>query len=341
MASRKAKESATGNDLNIIELDKKQILDEIAEKGKYVKEGVLIKKWDGDGENSENFITELEKDGSRFIGVLDGKLERHGYGIHYYKNGDKYFGFFEDDKPNKNGIYIWNPIYKGRNIQTECYYGLWKNNKKDKSGIYIWMNEPLNNKQFDDANFDTYIGIFKEDKFVRGTYLSKNVDDYYLYHGDFDSDGKKTDDNAYFYSSKFDRVLHGKIQKDNFISAYVAFFESDSGEIKNLVHCDFDKSGNVISIVLQNDLKREDKVREENDIILFRNVILEIDYFGIIYSKYHEIKDFIRDNMDSIDILEDKNKFPLAMSLCSKHGENNIFRDIEKKALRAKKREWD
>ena len=321
-----------------IELDKKLILDEILSKGKYQNENILIKKWDGDGENIENFITEIKKDDSHFIGVLNSKLERSGYGIHYYKKRGIYFGFFEEDQPNKNGIYIWTPeTIGGRNIQTDCYYGLWKNNKKDKNGIYIWMNEPMNNRQFDDANFDTYVGIFKDDKFIRGTYLSKIADDYYLYHGNFDNEGKKTDDNAFFYSSKFDRVLHGKIYKDNFVSAYVAFFESDSGEIKNLVHCDFDKSGSVISMILIGDINKEERLKEESEIMLFRNVILQIDYFGIIYKKFHEIKDFIRENMDSIDFLEDKKKFPQAMSLCTKHGENNIFKDIEKKVFHAKK----
>lgn len=53
------------------------------------------------------------------------------------------------------------------------------------------MNEPLNNKEFDNANFDAYVGNFDNDKFVRGTYLSKISDDYYLYHGNFDGEGKK------------------------------------------------------------------------------------------------------------------------------------------------------
>ena len=328
--SRKVQEAIDPSN-SIIELDKKKIIEEINLKGAYQDTGVLIKKWDE--EDDEHFITETNKNGAHFIGVLDGRLDRHGYGINFYKTGEKYLGYFEQDLPNKHGIYLWAPIIKGRNIQIECYHGLWKNNKKDKNGIYIWMNEPLNNKEFDNANFDAYVGSFDNDKFVRGTYLSKISDDYYLYHGNFDGEGKKTDDNAFFYSSKYDRVLHGKIEKDNFVSAYVAFFESDSGEIKNIVYCTFDKTGSVDNIIMQNELKAEDKKKEEDEIILFRNVILEIDYFGIIYNRYHEIKDFIRDNVSSIEMLEDKNKFPLLMSLCSKHGEENIFKTIERKVF--------
>ena len=120
------------------------------------------------------------------------------------------------------------------------------------------------------------------------------------------------------------------------MNAYVAFFESDSGEIKNLVHCNFDKKGNVENIVLMNDLKEEEKNKEEKEISLFRNVILEIDYFGIIYEGFHKIKDFIRDYVNSIEIFEDKNKFPMLMKLCSKQEENNIFKNIEKQVFTKK-----
>ena len=326
--SRKSQEAL---EPSIIELDKKKIIEEINSKGIYKDNGVVIKKWDE--ENEENFISEIKKNGSHFIGVLNGRLERHGYGVNFYKSGEKYLGYFDQDLPNKSGIYLWAPVIKGRNIQIECYHGLWKNNKKDKKGIYIWMNEPLNNKEFDNANFDTYVGIFDNDKFIRGTYLSKISDDFYLYHGNFDNEGKKTDDNAFFYSSKYDRILHGKIEKDFFVNAYVSFFESDSGEIKNLVYCTFDKTGSVDNIIMQNDLKEEKRKKEEENVTLFRNVILEIDYFGIIYNRFHEIKDFIRDNINSVEVLEDKNKFPLFMSLCSKHNEDNIFNNIEKKVF--------
>ena len=324
------------NPESIIELDKKKILEEMSTKGQYQDTGVLIKRWDAneDKENpDDSFIIETNKNGSRFIGVLNGRLERQGHGINFYKSGEKYLGNFDQDLPNRHGIYLWAPVLKGRNIQIECYHGFWKNNKKDKNGIYIWMNEPLNNKEFDSANFDAYVGMFDNDKFVRGTYLSKISDDYYLYHGNFDYEGKKTDDNAFFYSSKYDRVLHGKIEKDSFESAYASFFESDSGEIKNLVYCTFDKMGSVDNIIMQNDLKAEEKKKEEDIITLFRNVILEIDYFGIIYSRYHEIKNFIRDNANSIEFLEDKNKFSNFMTLCSKYSENNIYIDIEKKVF--------
>lgn len=76
-------------------------------------------------------------------------------------------------------------------IYSEMYYGGWKENKRDKNGIYIWIDEPLGNEQFDSANFDAYVGLIENDTFKRGTYLSKNGDDYFLYHGNFDNELKK------------------------------------------------------------------------------------------------------------------------------------------------------
>ena len=123
------------NPESIIELDKKKILEEMSTKGQYQDTGVLIKKWDTneDKENpDDSFIIETNKNGSRFIGVLNGRLERQGHGINFYKSGEKYLGNFDQDLPNRHGIYLWAPVLKGRNIQIECYHGFWKIIKKTK-----------------------------------------------------------------------------------------------------------------------------------------------------------------------------------------------------------------
>ena len=52
----------------------------------------------------------------------------------------------------------------------------------------------MGNEQFDRANFNAYVGLIENDTFKRGIYLSKNGDDYFLYHGNFDNELKKTDD---------------------------------------------------------------------------------------------------------------------------------------------------
>ena len=208
---------------NTLELDLQKINESIKSEGKYEVEGALIRKWEGEDE-SDNFIAQIKNQTTSFIGILNGRFERDGYGLNNFENGDQYFGYFEHDLRSKHGIYFWADEKKGNYIHNEVYYGYWKENKKDNHGIYLWMDEPENNKEFDNANFDAFVGEIDEDKYKKGTYLSKKIDDYYLYHGNFDENGRKTDDNAFFYSSKFDRLLKGKIVNDNFES-FVCFLE--------------------------------------------------------------------------------------------------------------------
>ena len=324
--------SMKSSNTNTIEIDKEKVLQEITSNGQYESNGILIKKWENETE-TDHYLTSISKPKTSFIGILNNKFEREGYGISDYENGDQYFGFFEKDQRNNNGIYFWSSEKQNNLEYSECYYGFWENNQKEKNGIYLWIEEPENNNQFDLANFDAYVGEVENDTYKRGTYLSKVNDEYYLYHGNFDNEGKKTDDNAYFYSSKNDRLLHGKINKDNFVNCYISFFDSNTGLLKDMAHCSFEKDGSISKMVMKEELQKDEKAREENDVTLFRDVILEVDYFGYIYSKVKEIKSFIEENMDTNDVLEDKEKFQEILKLCSDYNNNNIYNDIEKKAL--------
>ena len=53
------------------------------------------------------------------------------------------------------------------------------------------MDEPEDNLDFQKTNFDCYIGDIKDDKYTKGTCLTKKGEDYYLYYGLFDENGKK------------------------------------------------------------------------------------------------------------------------------------------------------
>ncbi len=71
----------------------------------------------------------------------------------------------------------------------------------------------------------------------------------------------------------------------------------------------------VSFIKLEKELDKDlvDKIKDE--MITFRNVILEDDYFGNVYSKYNEVKDFIKTN--SLETLDDPEKYPQIISLCT------------------------
>ena len=68
----------------------------------------------------------------------------------------------------------------------------------------------------------------------------------------------------------------------------------------------------VSFIKLEKELDKDlvDKIKDE--MITFRNVILEDDYFGNVYSKYNEVKDFIKTN--SLETLDDPEKYPQIIS---------------------------
>ena len=113
--------------------------------------------------------------------------------------------------------------------------GQWKNNLKDKYGMYIWMEESENNFEYENANFDAYIGEFEQEKYVRGTYLTKLNNEYFIYHGNFNKDGKKNDNNAFFYSSKTNKLFHGEIKDDILICGYLGSFDEDKDELTDIL----------------------------------------------------------------------------------------------------------
>ena len=214
----------TQNDF--IELNVFEIEESIKKDGKYEKDGIMLRKWEGE-ENLNHYITQINRENVTFVGVLNDNFQREGYGFNDFANGDKFFGYYRGDKRNTHGIYFWEPDRVDGILKKEVYYGFWKNNKKDNHGCYLWVEEEQGNKDFEKTNFDTYIGLIDEDKYKKGTYLSKNGDNYYLYYGQFSENGKKTDDNALFYTSD-DKLIKGKIENDEFKEGYIGIFDSES-----------------------------------------------------------------------------------------------------------------
>ena len=332
---------------NFIELDKGKIDRGISESGEYTADGIYIKKWTPNKEqNQENYsdkkegdkyIATLEKNCCQYSGSLNDKFQRDGYGLELYNNGDKYFGQFDSNCRNEKGIYYFAPTKNDENpenIQTECFLGQWKNNLKDKNGMYIWMDEPQNNFEFQNANFDAYVGEFEDEKYLRGTYLSKLNNEYYLYHGYFDKDGKKTDDNAYFYTSKSNKVFHGKILKDVLEYGILATFEDDGDKIKEVVYCTFNEDGSVKDVYEENQLSPEDVEGEKRKIINFRNIVNNGDYFNKIYNKFVKTKMKIDKLGDMVNVLEREGSIQEINKILNKYSKKNIYYDIEENFFR-------
>lgn len=115
-------------------------------------------------------------DGEKYIGYwVDDK--REGKGINYYINGNLYEGMFKGGKKEGEGIYEWK--------NGDRYEGKWKNGVKEGEGTYYcsngdiykgsFLNDKLNGKgTYTWKNEDQYVGEFKNNYIVGVGFLYKN-----------------------------------------------------------------------------------------------------------------------------------------------------------------------
>ena len=317
--------------INSLELDKSKIDETIASSGKYEENGIFIKKWEGgesESDTQDRYITEISKNNSKYIGTLDQKFKRDGYGLQIFENGDKYFGQFSQDQREEEGIYFWCPISNETNTQSELFLGNWKDNKKYNSGMYLWIDEPQNNIEYENADLDAYVGELENEKYTRGTYLSKKEKNLSLYHGNFDKEGKKTGDNAFFYTSQTNRIFFGKINKDVLLSGYLGSVD-ESDEVKDLVFCNFNEDGSVKEILEMSKLNQEEAEDAKKKIALFKEVIFDGGYFKKIYNKYLKVKNKVDNIFCDVAIFDKKDYLPDIKKLLSKYKRKNIYIYIE------------
>ena len=310
---------------NKIIFDKSLIFKSLDKFGEYKNEKLktTIKKWEDDDVTSNMFIIKIEGDCS-FLGVINGLFEREGFGVNTYSNGDYYFGYFSENERNKHGIYSYKPKIENNNILSEYYYGSWKDNYKDGYGIYLWLKENKSTKSFSDfsnSSFKAYIGNISRDVFTKGTLLIKSFDNYFVYHGTFNSEGKKHGDLSFFYSAQKELLLYGTFENDNFISGFISTFNDE---------------GNLIKICKYNNgemVERKDINQIEIDIVEkimfnFRNVIMSKDYFGDVYKEFGNIIKFKEKHMNNLDILN-SDKYIDIMNAVVRYNKITIFKDIE------------
>ena len=310
---------------NKIIFDKSLIFKSLDKFGEYKNEKLktTIKKWEDDDVTSNMFIIKIEGDCS-FLGVINGLFEREGFGVNTYSNGDYYFGYFSENERNKHGIYSYKPKIENNNILSEYYYGSWKDNYKDGYGIYLWIKENKSTKSFSDfsnSSFKAYIGNISRDVFTKGTLLIKSFDNYFVYHGTFNSKGKKHGDLSFFYSAQKELLLYGTFENDNFISGFISTFNDE---------------GNLIKICKYNNgemVERKDINQIEIDIVEkimfnFRNVIMSKDYFGDAYKEFGNVVKFKEKHMNNLDILN-SDKYIDIMNAVVRYNKITIFKDIE------------
>ena len=99
------------------------------------------------------------------------------------------------------------------------------------------------------------------------------------------------------------------------------------------MYANFDKNLKITSIILDKDLQQKEKDNESKLCSRFRDVILGIDYFGELYNKIKDITKFMEENMNSLDIFINEEKYPLMINLCVAYSRNNIDNDIKSKVF--------
>ena len=307
-------------------LDKLAIFKALDKKGEYKDDQskITIKKWEDDDITSNMFIIKIEGD-TKFLGVINGLFEREGFGVNTYQNGDNYFGYFSEDERNKHGIYSFKPKLENNFILSEYYYGIWKDNFRNEHGIYLWLKENKNIKPFSDfenADFNAFIGNIEEDAFIKGTLLIKKGNDYFVYHGNFNNNGKKEGDLCFFYSAKKELLLYGSFENDIFISGHMANF-NDEGNIIKI--CKYFKG----QIIDEKDINKLEIDIVEKLLFNFRNVIMTKDYFGDLYKEFGQVINFRDRNMNNLEILN-SDKYIDIMNAAIGYNKITIFDDIEK-----------
>ena len=319
-----------------IHYNKKDISQKIKTNKIYQSGTTKIIRWEDDmNTDTEMYVIKNKINNLPFIGVVNHEFKREGYCFNKYLNGDEYFGYYSNDLRNKQGIYIYKPIYSTGNIFLRQYYfGLWKNDIKEGRGIYLWLKEKRDNyknlmndkynpfNDFEKANFDAYVGCLEKNKFTKGTLLKKEGDNYFVFYGSIQN-SKKNGKNCYYYSAKLEEILYGTFKDDLFIEGFVGKF-NDNGEIDKII-----KYKNK-TILERDKLQKSDNIEEiSQKLLTFRNIIMSKDYFGILYNIFKEAIDFKNENMNDVEIFNSEAYLDL-MDIAASYNQVSIFKDIEK-----------
>ena len=280
-----------------------------------------------DSKNRENYeddpFPKFKKEKEKEKIIFMNEEEKEGYCVNRYDNGDSYFGYYANDLRNYHDFYSYCPIDFNDYNLNGYYLGFWKDDFRHGNGIYLWAKEKKNEKfyeNFDKSNFRCFIGLFISDNLNKGTYISKEKDDYFLYHGTFIDNNKKDGKNCFYYSSNLENLLYGTFKDDKFVEGYIAKF-NDEGEINYIKKYKNYKAEN---------LEKNDENNKIKELMAtFRDCILSEDYFGIIFDVFAGILKFKENYIFNIDVINTY-KHDEFLEICKSYKKITINYDIEK-----------
>ena len=323
---------------NPIKFETHEIDESFQKTGKYIKDTFIIEKLpDFDQYRQEEEFVPAEEDyvfalqnkdsKNPFLGIINFHFKREGYCLNTYSNGDIYFGYYNNDLRHKQGIYSFKPTKKENNILSQFYYGQWQKDLINGKGIYLWLKEnegtlPFSN--FDNSNFEAFVGNSVEGKFKKGALLSKNGKNNFIYYGEFSDEGKKEGNKCFYFCTNLEKLCYGTFKDGEFIEGYVGSF-NNKGKLTDLIIYKKEEGKNPEGEKIK--LKGEEKI--SNILTKIREVIVSQDYFKMIYDEFGVILKFRDEKMKDIEVLT-TDEYANIMK-CFNFDKITLCEDIEKK----------
>ncbi len=323
---------------NPIQFNAKEIQESLQKTGIYQKDSFTIKIWlDADEYSEDNtkipededlmFVIQNKDKKSAFLGVVNYYFKREGYCLNTYLNGDIYYGYYSSDCRNKQGIYSYLPNkINEKEMLYQFYYGLWKNDLFHGNGIYLWLREKNSNtnifNDFDNSNFQAFIGNSIKGTFNKGALISKEKNNYFVYYGTLSAQCKKEGTNCFYYSANLENLCFGTFKNNIFVDGYVGKFD-DNGELIDIIKFRKSSKKNEVKKII---FDKKDIIYEKLSKI--RNVLLSKDYFGILYEVFGEIIKFRNEKMNDMEIIL-SDKYVQVMKSLSTFNNVTLCKDIE------------
>ena len=278
----------------------------------------------------EDFVFALENKEEiiPFLGVVNFNFKRFGYCLNTYLNGDIYFGYYLRDIINKKGFYSFKPKIENDYKLSQYYLGNWENNLFEGLGIYLWIkekNDTIPFSDFNNSNFDAFIGNSEKGVFKKGILLNYNKNNFFIYYGSFSEEGKKEGNNCFYYSNNLEEMFFGTYKNDIFIEGFIAKFDKNNGKMIELIVYKKDEDKEPAS----EKIKIENEKNIEFIMTKFRNIIFSKNHFKIIYEEFKKGLNFQNEKMNDINMITNNNKYEEIINLFESN-KISLYQDINK-----------
>ena len=275
------------------------------------------------------FALENKDDKIPFLGIVNFNFKRFGYCLNAYINGDIYFGNYYKDVISKKGFYSYKPEIENDYKLSQYYYGFWENNLFEGNGIYLWIKEPKDILPFsniDISSFDAFIGNSEKGQFKKGVLLNyKGINNFFIYYGSFSNDGKKEGKNCFYYCSTLEEICFGNYNNGIFYEGFVGKFNKDTGNINNLIF--YKKEEN------ENPEGKRIKVENEKNVVYimnkFRKIVLTNNFAKNIFDEFKQILKFRDEKMKDINTIINNNQYEEIIKLFTTE-KINLYQELEK-----------